>query len=256
MKILIAEDDGLMLDLLVGFLNTQGHTVMKAQDGLEAWHIYQTNAIQMVIMDWMMPRMDVLELCRDIRTSSMDHYTYIIVTTGKEHQKELLETLKCSADDYIKKPFDPDELQAKIKAGERIINLEEAHRRLQRVLIESRNKLRIVFDSLSEEIVSIDADFRIVSVNISFVKRRGLELRAIIGTFCFQENYWNMTTVRIQAIMAHARGVFNSGMPILIREIIDEDVHGKRHVELHLQPILHETGKVVQVTILSRDVHE
>jgi DNA-binding response OmpR family regulator len=256
MEILIAEDDVMILDMLVDFLDTLGHTVMTAQDGREAWHVYQTKPIQMVITDWIMPQMDGLELCSNIRAASKDHYTYIIVITGKEQKKDLLETLKCGADDYIKKPLDPEELRARIKAGERIIKLEEGHRNLQQVLIESRNKLRVVVDSLLEEIVSIDSDFRIVSVNISFVKSKGLDIRATIGTPCFQEKYWDMANFRIQAIMAHARDVFNSGLPILIRETTDAGIQGKRHVELHLQPIFHETGKVAQVTILSRDVHE
>jgi two-component system, NtrC family, sensor kinase len=256
MEILIAEDDDLILDLLLDSLDSQGHSVMTAQDGQEAWQIYQTKPIQMVITDWMMPRMDGLKLCRNIRAASRGHYTYIIVITGKEQKEDLLETLKCGADDCIKKPFDPDELQARIKAGERIIKLEEAHKNLQQVLIESRNKLRIVVDSLPEQIVSIDADFRIVSVNISFVKRKGVDLRATIGDPCFQEKYWCMANARIQAIMAHARDVFNSGSPILTRETTDEGVQGKRHIELNLLPIMHETGKVVQVAIVTRDVTE
>ncbi len=190
--------------------------------------------------------MDGLELCSNIRAASKDHYTYIIVITGKEQKKDLLETLRCGADDYIKKPLDPEELRARIKAGERIIKLEEGHRNLQQVLIESRNKLRVVVDSLLEEIVSIDSDFRIVSVNISFVKSKGLDIRATIGTPCFQEKYWDMANFRIQAIMAHARDVFNSGLPILIRETTDAGIQGKRHVELHLLPIMQEIGKVVQ----------
>ncbi|MBI5592762.1 MAG: response regulator [Deltaproteobacteria bacterium] len=254
MDILIAEDDTLILDLLVESLDIPGHTVTTARDGQEAWHIYQTKSIQMVITDWMMPRMNGMELCRNIRAASRDHYTYIIVITGKAQKEDLLETLKCGADDCIKKPFDPDELVARIKAGERIINLEEAHKDLQQVLIESRNKLRIVLDSLPEKIVAIDADFRIVSMNFSFVKRKGVDLRETIGTPCFQEKYWGMENVRIQAIMAHAREVFNSGLPILIRETTDDGVQGKRHVELHLLPIMLETGKVVQVAIVSRDV--
>jgi len=254
MEILIAEDDVMILDMLVDFLDTLGHTVMTAQDGREAWHVYQTKPIQMVITDWIMPQMDGLELCSNIRAASKDHYTYIIVITGKEQKKDLLETLKCGADDYIKKPLDPEELRARIKAGERIIKLEEGHRNLQQVLIESRNKLRVVVDSLLEEIVSIDSDFRIVSVNISFVKSKGLDIRATIGTPCFQEKYWDMASFRIQAIMAHARDVFNSGLPILIRETTDAGIQGKRHVELHLLPIMQEIGKVVQVAIVSRDV--
>jgi two-component system, NtrC family, sensor kinase len=132
--------------------------------------------------------------------------------------------------------------------------LEKSHWNLQRILIESRNKLRIVVDSLPEEIVSIDADLRIVSVNTSFVKRRGLGFRTAIGSPCFQEAYWHMATTRFQTIMGHARDVFTSGLPILLQESTDEGVQGKRHIELHLLPIIHEAGKVVQVAIVSRDV--
>jgi two-component system, NtrC family, sensor kinase len=254
MEILIAEDDDMVLDLLVDSLDTLGHTVLTAKDGQDAWHLYQMKSVHMVITDWLMPQMDGLELCRNIRAASRDHYTYIIVITGKEQKKDLLETLKCGADDYIKKPFDPDELQTRIKAGERIIKLEERHKKLQRVLIESRNKLRIVVDSLPEEIVSIDADYRIVSVNISFVKKKGLDIRAAVGTPCFLEKYWDMPNVRIQALIAHARDVFTSGAPVLVMETMDEGIQGKRHIELHLLPIIHETGKVVQVAIVLRDV--
>ena len=254
MEILIAEDDEKILKLLVTSLGTLGHTILTAQDGKDAWQIYQTNSIHLVITDWIMPRMDGLELCRNIRAAYRDQYTYLIVITGKEQKKDLLEILQCGADDYIIKPFDPEELRARVKAGERIIKLEEGHRSLQRVLIESRNKLRIVVDSLPEEIVSIDAEFRIISVNLSFVKRIGLDLKAAIGTFCFQKEYWSMADFRIQAIMAQARDVFNTGLPILIRETTEEGVQGKRHVELHLLPIKDDTGKVVQVAIVARDV--
>jgi hypothetical protein len=63
-----------------------------------------------------------------------------------------------------------------------------------------------------------------------------------------------MSTARFQTIMEHARDVFTSGLPILLQESTDEGFQGKRHIELHLLPIIHETGKVVQVSIVSRDV--
>ena len=125
MEILIAEDDEKILKLLVTSLGTLGHTILTAQDGQDAWQIYQTNSIHLVITDWIMPRMDGLELCRNIRAASRDQYTYLIVITGKEQKKDLLEILQCGADDYIIKPFDPEELRARVKAGERIIKLEE-----------------------------------------------------------------------------------------------------------------------------------
>ena len=67
-------------------------------------------------------------------------------------------------------------------------------------------------------------NFGIVSVNLGFVKRIGLDLKAAIGTFCFQKEYWSMADFRIQAVMAQARDVFNTGLPILIRETTEEGV--------------------------------
>jgi len=133
------------------------------------------------------------------------------------------------------------------------MKLEEAHKNLQQVLIESRNKLRIVVDSLPEEIVSIDADFSNCFGEHQFRQEKRLDIRATVGTPCFQEKYWNMANVRIQASWLMRGKFFNSGSSILIRETTDEGVQGKRHAELHLLPIVHETGKVVQVAIVSRN---
>jgi len=146
MEILIAEDDDLMLDLLTEILEYLNFTVVRARDGQEAWEICLQRPVHLVITDWAMPRMDGLELCRRIRSSDKDHYTYIIIITGEGQQKALLETLKCGADDYIKKPFDSEELQARIKAGERILLLEQAHKNLNRKLqkavdeVQEKNK--------------------------------------------------------------------------------------------------------------------
>jgi DNA-binding response OmpR family regulator len=150
MEILIAEDDESILEMLANILDSLGHTLLTAREGQEAWHIFQTKFVPMVITDWLMPQMDGLELCRNIREASRDHYTYIIVATETEQKKALLKSLKCGVDDFILKPFDVNELSTRINASERIINLEKSHWNLQRILIESRNKLRIVVDSLRE----------------------------------------------------------------------------------------------------------
>ncbi len=247
MDILIAEDDGMSLKLLNSILIKHGHRVLTATNGQQAWNIFQHETIPMVITDWLMPEMNGLELCQNIRNTQKEHYTYIIVATSRNEKGDLLEALKHGADDYILKPIHVEELLARIKAGERITKLEQC-------IMESRNKLRVVLDSLPEEIVSIDADFRIVSANMSFVKRQRLDIRETVGTPCFQEKYWNMANVRIQALMVHAQRVFTSGLPILIQESTDEAVQGKRHIELHLLPINHKIGNVVQIAIVLRDV--
>ena len=254
MEILIVEDNPVSMFVLENMLIKQGHKVVTAKDGQEAWEIYQNQFIQILITDWIMPRMDGLQLCMAIRSASKGHYTYIIVTSSKDHKEDLLEILNSGADDYITKPFDVEEIKARIKAGERITMLEENYKDLQQILIESRNKLRIVLDSLPQEIVSVDRDTRIVSVNSSFLTGKRVCFSDIVTSYCFQEKYWNMPLANIENIRAYSMHVFESGVSQSACETFNAANSETRHIEFYFLPIKHENGEVYQVAIVSRDI--
>lgn len=187
MKILIAEDNAVSRSLLKKVLVKQGHMVLAAENGIKAWELFQENNVNMVITDWIMPEMDGVTLCKKIRSLANESYTYVIILTAKDQKEDLVEVFNAGADDYIAKPFDPHELKARIKTGARIVELEIKHKDLANILIESRNKLKIVFDSLEEEIVTIDDKSRIVSVNNAFLRNTGTTFQEIIGKHCFKE---------------------------------------------------------------------
>ncbi len=151
MKILIAEDDIYSGKLLRKILEDLGHQTLLAEDGLKAWELFQERGIRMIITDWMMPQMDGLTLCRKIRSSGKESYTYIIFLTAKDQKQDLIAVFEAGADDYIKKPFDPEEIRARIKTGERIVKLEEGHKELEQILVESRNKLKVAFDNTLQQ---------------------------------------------------------------------------------------------------------
>ena len=125
MRILIADDDQDIRLLLSKILEKWGHEVVLAADGAEAWDILQKEDHYFVITDWMMPRMDGLALCKKIRDTGFSHYVYIIMLTARDSNNELVEGMKAGADDFIIKPFKKDELNVRIKAGERVIKLEK-----------------------------------------------------------------------------------------------------------------------------------
>jgi len=125
MEILIAEDDFISRSFLQKILEGSGHTVLFAEDGLKAWELFQENNIRMVITDWMMPEMDGLTLCRNIRQAELTHYVYLIFVTAKDQKSDTVKGLESGADDYIVKPLDPEELRSRIRAGQRIIQLED-----------------------------------------------------------------------------------------------------------------------------------
>lgn len=126
MKVLIAEDEAISRRLLQGYLERWGHEVVVAQNGAEAWKLFEAGEFPIVISDWMMPEMDGLELIRRIRASQRPGYVYAILLTAKSQKEDIVEGMEAGADDFITKPFDRDELQVRLRAGQRIIELETA----------------------------------------------------------------------------------------------------------------------------------
>lgn len=125
MKILIAEDERLTRTMLRKYLENLGYEVLEAEDGAQAYEIYNREQINFLITDWMMPVMNGLELLKKIRTEDRHGYTYIIFLTSKEEKDEMIEAISHGADDYIRKPFDKGELSVRVRAGQRIVDLQE-----------------------------------------------------------------------------------------------------------------------------------
>lgn len=141
MKILIAEDALVSRRLLEHHLQAWGHDVVAATDGAEAWQRFSADAFPIVISDWMMPEMDGLELVRRIRACERPGYVYIILLTAKSQTVDLVEGMEAGADDFVVKPFERDELRVRLRAGERVIQLEQTLARQNRELRETQAAL-------------------------------------------------------------------------------------------------------------------
>ena len=136
MKILIAEDTSATRLLLEKTLKRWGYEVVVSSDGNQAWQILQgEDPPKLILLDWLMPGIDGLELTRRIREKHQGgEYDYIIIITGKSDQKDIIEGMEAGADDYIVKPFNPQELKARIRAARRILELQETLLENQRIL--------------------------------------------------------------------------------------------------------------------------
>lgn len=131
MKILFAEDEPVARLAMTRTLESWGYEVLQAGDGLEALELFDSEPASMFITDWMMPRMDGLELCRRIRRSPSGQYAYIILLTSRSDKESLVEGMEAGADDFVAKPFEQEELRARIRAGQRILDLQdELHARI------------------------------------------------------------------------------------------------------------------------------
>ena len=254
MEILIAEDNAVSHNLLKKVLVKQGHRVLVAENGIKAWELFQENNVNMVITNWIMPGMDGLTLCKKIRSSANESYTYIIMLTAKDQKENLIEAFYAGADDYIAKPFDPHELKARIKTGMRIVDLEIKHKELANILIESRNKLKIVFDSLEEEIVAIDDKFRIVSVNRAFLTKTGRTFEEIVGKPCFREENCSNTPFCSREVKSLVKKVIESGMPQHSLDTYADKYGEKRCKRISCLPVKDEAGRIFQLVIVLKDI--
>lgn len=127
MKVLIADDDVIPRRFLQTALVKAGHEVIVAHDGAEAWHLLQqAEAPRLAILDWLMPGLDGVEVCRKVRQWDHAPYVYLILLTSKDQQEDIVAGLEAGADDYLIKPFDPQELEARLRTGQRILDLQAA----------------------------------------------------------------------------------------------------------------------------------
>jgi len=141
MKVLIAEDDPVSRRLLESYLKKWGHDVVVAVNGGEAWRQFEQQEFPLVISDWMMPEVDGLELVRRIRGHQRPGYAYIILVTEKSQKEDIVAGMDAGADDFVTKPFDRDELHARLRAGERIVALERRLEEQNRALREAQAAL-------------------------------------------------------------------------------------------------------------------
>ena len=173
MKILIADDSIVSRHLLEATLRKWGYEVTVACDGAEAWDILQRDsAPALAILDWVMPELSGPEVCKKVRQQQgQEPYTYLLLLTSKSMKEDLIEGMDAGADDYVTKPFDQHELQVRLRAGTRIVKLQQelrrqaAHDPLTGILSRSkafemfdRELQRSIRDNLPLSVLLVDLD--------------------------------------------------------------------------------------------------
>lgn len=178
MKILVADDDPVWRHMIRAMIQEWGDQPVPAADGREAWKVLQgPERPSLAILDWMMPGIDGLDICRRLREEQDAPYVYVLLLTAKESKADLIKAFDAGADDYIKKPFDPDELRARLRAATRILDLQAALLKAQEDLrvLATRDALtglfnrRAILEMLDRELARAKRDQSGVSVLIADV---------------------------------------------------------------------------------------
>ena len=146
MKILLADDEPIARTMLEHWLTGWGYEVVTVRDGEAALNALAADpTLRLAIIDWVMPKVDGIEVCRQIRSGPPEPYVYVVLLTAKDDKSDIIEGLDAGADDYLVKPCNPLELKVRLRAGKRVIELQEQ-------LVAARESLRFeaMHDSLTQ----------------------------------------------------------------------------------------------------------
>ncbi len=189
MKVLITDDDAVTRRLLQNYLAKWGHEVAAAADGEEAWRQFQDGTFSLVISDWMMPQMDGPELVRKIRGVQRPGYVYVILLTARAQKTDVVQGMEAGADDFVAKPFDPEELRVRVRQGERIVRLEQsleeqnvALRAAQAALVQNE-KLAGLGRLAAGMAHEINNPIAYVGNNVSVLRRDMLDALAVLDAY-------------------------------------------------------------------------
>ena len=211
MNILIAEDDGVTRLRIAKFLKKWKHRVSAAPDGGKAFEMFSADDQDIVITDWEMPEMNGPELIKAIRANPFKPYVYIIMLTSRGDKKDILEGLfDIGADDYVVKPFDPDELQARISVGERTVRLERRLRRYNKTLEEEvRQKTKEIRETQEEVIHRLLTALEERSDETGLHVRRMTEFSILLA----RANGWTETRIDNLSLATPMHDVGKIGVP-------------------------------------------
>jgi sigma-B regulation protein RsbU (phosphoserine phosphatase) len=152
-RVLIVDDSRLQRKILSSSVKRWGYDILEADSGIVALEICKTDPPDIVLSDWMMPKMNGLEFCQAFRNLSGENYGYFILLTSKSEKGEVAQGLEAGADDFLTKPVNANELRARISAGERILDMQRELTEKNRLISETLQELQRVYDSLDSDLI-------------------------------------------------------------------------------------------------------
>jgi PAS domain S-box-containing protein len=175
LKVLVADDDPVTLESLTGLLTEWGYECVAVRTGSEALELLRaSDGPSIAVLDWMLPDVHGPEICKRLRASPSLRYHYLILLTGRDDSTDVVEGLGAGADDYLRNPFDPLELRARLDAGSRIV--------VQQALRESEQRFQGAFEQAGVGMALVDLSGRWLQVNPAFCDFLGYTSRELIAT--------------------------------------------------------------------------
>ena len=151
--VLVVDDSRAQRRLMGSYLSRWGYRVLDAESGAQALEICQASPPDLILSDWMMPGMDGLEFCSRYRALEHESYGYFILLTSKSEKNEIAQGLDVGADDFLTKPVNSAELRARIRAGERVLEMERQLKEKNRLVSATLSEMQMLYDAIDRDLV-------------------------------------------------------------------------------------------------------
>ncbi len=156
LRVLVVDDSALQRRIVALSLKRWGFSIQEATSGLEALEICKSDQIDLVISDWVMPEMDGLEFCKEFRKLKRERYGYFILVTSKNDKNDVAQGLDAGADDFLSKPVNKEELKARIRAGTRVLEMEQELHSQNGVVKNALKELQGLYDEINRDLVEAE----------------------------------------------------------------------------------------------------
>ncbi len=184
-RILIAEDDPATRFMLQYILQNQGYEVTAVEDGEKAWECLSSHeAPRMAILDWLMPGLDGLEVCRRVRAAQKESYTYLMLLTARDRREDILSGLEAGADDYIVKPIDAAQMQARLNGARRILHLHQKLLTTTDGLRKAKEEVDLINSLSPSALFTVNPERKVVHWNRRCEEITGLGSDDVLGRDC------------------------------------------------------------------------
>lgn len=219
MKVLIVDDTASVRLILARFMEKLGYQSVLCSDGKEAWDRLRREEFDVAIVDWIMPEMDGLTLCREIRAANFEHYIYILLCTSKHEYADLLEGMQSGADDFVVKPPRFAEFAVRLRGAERICALQRKLREQNRELKENNQELERAYHDM-------ERDLRVAGQSLErLLPTRCLDREPISTRFLFRPSrylggdFLNFFPLTDETIALYVFDVSGHGIPAALKAV-------------------------------------
>lgn len=204
MRVLVADDDATTRTLLDVSLTDWGYEPILASDGGEAWAALQgSEPPRLALLDWMMPVLDGIEICRRLRMCQNAPFVYVVLLTSKHKKDDVVLGLEAGADDFISKPFEADELRSRLAAGARILEYDAALAAQNELLTQYATQMESLAEARAKQLVHADRMATLGVMSAGIAHEINNPATFISGNAALLDKFWSEIKEAIEHRLAH-----------------------------------------------------